>query len=79
MPTQSDWAHFKCHPTPEGISKTHKIKWRDLPSIFTKFFSEDSSWEDVKKILEKSLLEKKSSEKIGFFLGTKEKGGFKAN
>jgi Meiotically up-regulated gene 113 len=51
LPTTGDWSFNNCSPTADGIAKSHKIKWQDLPGLFIEYFSKDITWSDVVEMI----------------------------
>jgi Restriction endonuclease FokI, C terminal len=55
LPTQADWICHDCKPTTEGISRSHKLKWADLPYKFMEDYSSKDEWSDVIDLIPKRL------------------------
>ena len=47
IPTTADWQFHKIKPNFLVISKTHNIKWADLPYKFLEFYSGNTEWFDA--------------------------------
>jgi hypothetical protein len=47
LPTTADWAFSNNTPTPDGIRRSHNVKWVDLPYKFLEYYSSKEEWHDV--------------------------------
>jgi hypothetical protein len=47
LPTSADWTFNNCKPTTDGITRSHNLKWTDLPYKFLELFSDKVEWADV--------------------------------
>jgi len=60
LPTQADWAFAKLHPTADGITKVHKVKWSELQYKFIEFATGKEEWKDVVALIPNRLNEKQN-------------------
>jgi len=47
LPTTADWTFSNNTPTTDGIRRSHKLKWIDLPYKFFEVHSKTSEWNDI--------------------------------
>jgi len=47
LPIQDDWVRSDLKPTVSGIEKSHKVRWSDLPRLFSERFENSGDWCDV--------------------------------
>ena len=64
LPRQSDWEFHNLKPTVSGVEISHRIKWSDIPKLFSERFKQDSAWDDVISELSKKNIEKPVSKKV---------------
>jgi hypothetical protein len=56
VPVMADWFQAKLKPNPDGLSKVHNLKWKEMPSYFIKEYSHKPEWKDVIEILSKKTV-----------------------
>jgi len=51
LPTISDWEHNNCRPTINSITRSHKLKWAQIPNKFYEYAITKPEWKDVVEII----------------------------
>jgi hypothetical protein len=47
LPTTADWSFNNSTPSADGIRRSHKLKWVDLPYKFLEQYSDNNEWNDI--------------------------------
>lgn len=47
FPVISDWAYHGFKPSVNGFSKSHNLKWSEIPEVFYKKFKDNQDWGDI--------------------------------
>lgn len=53
IPVNADWAYYNCKPTVDGIRKSYRLKWKDIPDKFLEYASDKPEWDDIVCIIPK--------------------------
>jgi len=51
LPTQADWMHYRCSPTPNRILANYGIKWTNLPLQFLEYAKLHPEWNDISPLI----------------------------
>ncbi len=66
LPTSADWAFKNLKPTTDGITRSHNLKWTDVPHKFLEYYSNNEEWSDIVSIIPKrsNKIQRNKNERI---------------